>query len=602
MYFLAIIIMNVACNDDALDLSPADAVTDDAVFNSADPGLMKAFVNNVYQGLPDGFQWSMIASVSDEAHLNAGGWHGAHSIMKSQLTESNLSAFSPWGYYEMYNWDNVYRKIRAANLFLSKVDDSPADIEAKNVMKGEVYFLRGYLYHNLVAMYGGVPIIDKPYTLDENFNIARDTYADCIDFISNQCDSAAKYLPLNIEQGRAAKGAALALKARALIYAASDLYNTPSVWGSYEHPELVGYTNSSAADRESRWQKAKDAAKAVIDLNIYSLHGANPLNQQEAQDNYYQLFISMETSEDIFSRYFTQNVEGDWATYNPGVFHNPNGYHGWGCDTPTQQFVDAYDWSDGSVFDWSNPEHASDPYGIFGDMKRDPRFYATVLFDNAPWRERPSDVSGDPHGKIQTGHYWTIFDGETDIRDGLDTKGTKGGVENWNGTHTGYYLKKGVDANIDPVAIKQTAPWRFLRYAEVLLNYAEACIGLGQEGEAQTYINMVRTRAGMPDIATTGQELVKSLQKERQIEMAFEELRYFDIRRWMICEEAFADVQNIYILYGDESNPSPTYGDGIPTYTVEEGEERTFEPKAYFLPIALDELNINDLLVQNPGY
>jgi hypothetical protein len=134
------------------------------------------------------------------------------------------------------------------------------------------------------------------------------------------------------------------------------------------------------------------------------------------------------------------------------------------------------------------------------------------------------------------------------------------------------------------------------------LNYAEACIGLGEEAEARKYINMIRARAYMPDITTTGTDLVKSLQHERKIELAFEELRYFDIRRWMICQNAYANVQGVNIMYGSASSFSTTYGTGTPTYTVVQVDTRSWDPKSYFLPINIDEMHKNYKLVQNPGY
>jgi hypothetical protein len=161
-----------------------------------------------------------------------------------------------------------------------------------------------------------------------------------------------------------------------------------------------------------------------------------------------------------------------------------------------------------------------------------------------------------------------------------------------------------VDINVEPKqgAAHQTVPWRFMRYTEVLLNYAEACLGLGQESEALTYINMIRKRSFMPSIATSGSALVKSLQHERKIELAFEELRYFDIRRWMICENAYDDVKGIKIMYGSPTSVSSTYGTGTPTYTIEIVDKREWDPKSYFLPISRDEMNKNYKLIQNPGY
>lgn len=602
--FLVVLLTITSCNDN-LDLTSKSTFTDDAVFNSSEPGMLKAFVNNIYQGLPDGYNWGMLASATDEAQMNADSWAGMRDIMNGQLSASNLSSFDGGSYYGLFNWSNIYKKVRATNLFFSKIEASPIDAATKKTLKGEVFFLRAFLYHNLVAMYGGVPIITKAYSLNDDFSVTRNSYADCIQFISNQCDSAANYLSkVQPEVGRATKGAALALKSRTLLYAASDLYNTPSTWSGFTHPELLGYTSATPAERQARWQKAKDAAYAVISLNQYALYKPNPSSLSEAASNYYSLFLSMSTDEDIFSRYYSTKISGDWTTAAPQTFHSPSGYHGWGTDTPTQQMVDEYDMTDGSAFDWNNPTHATNPY-----LNRDPRFYATVLYDGAPWRTRPTDVSGDPVGKIQTGHYYL---NATTKKDGLDTGGSNGGVDTWNATATGYYLKKGVDINLDPAsgASHQTSPWRFIRYTEVLLNYAEACLGLSQLGEststneteALNYINQIRKRAYMPAISTTGAALVQSLRHERKVELAFEELRYFDIRRWMIGTSAYGDAKGIDILYGSPSNTSATYGSGTPTYKVTDVETRSWNPKNYFLPITKDEMDKNNKLIQNPGY
>lgn len=598
IFICAILLTVSSCKKDILNVTPVDRVSDDAVFNSTDPGLMRAFVNNIYLGIVDGFDWGKMADLTDEAEMNAD--FGINSAMLSQITPSNLGVFDHtfWtcAEYRSLDWYNEYKYVRATNLFLSKIKSSPVDASTKNELKGEVYFLRGYLYHNLVFMYGGVPIITKAYSSTDSLDVPRNTFADCIQFISNQCDSAAKYLPLEqSEMGRATKGAALALKSRTLLYAASALYNTPSTWGSYAHPELVGYTDVSSSAQLARWQKAKAAAKAVIDLGVYSLYKPDPASKAEATQNYENLFLSMHTSEDIFVRYFTKNNNTQWDICDPGVFQNPCGWHGWGTDSPTEQMVDSYEMSDGTAFSWNNSTEAAAPY-----QNRDPRFYATVLYNGAKWRPRPTDVSGDPVGVVQTGHYY-YTDGT--IKDGLDTRGNNGGVDSWNGSYTGYYLRKFIDPKIDPLKTIQTYPWRFMRYSEILLNYAEACIHTGDNADAVTYINMIRKRAYMPPItATSTAGLIKDLRYERKIELAFEGERYYDIRRWMICDSAFQDAKGIYILYGTPTSGSTTYGTGTPTYKVEDIQARAWNPSFYFLPITTDEMNKNSKLVQNPFY
>lgn len=598
IYFvLGIGFLIVSCQK--LNLKPESSIPNDPVFKSTEVGLLTAFVNNIYESFPDACDWgSKLASVSDEAHLNAGSWGGQSALMRSEISPSTLLSFSKGSYLGKFNWGSLYANIRSTNIFLSQIDQSPAPAGLKNPLKGEVYFQRGYLYHLLVSMYGGVPLITKPYLPTDSFSIQRNSFADCIQFVSDQCDSAAKYLPtVQAQQGRATKGAALALKSRILLLAASDLYNTPSVWSGYSHPELVSYTNASSGDRQARWQKAKDAAKAVMDLGLYSLYMPTPASAQEATKNYSNIFLSSGTSEDIFVKYFSTKItHGGWTIYQIGLSQNPCGYHGWGTDAPIQQFVDEYEMIDGTPFSWNNSVEAAAPYD-----NRDPRFYATVLYNGAKWRARPSDVTGDPDGKIQTGYYYNT---SGTLKDGLDANGS-GAIDSWNASKSGYYLSKGIDPTVNVTATQQTVPWRFMRYTEVLLNYAEACIGLGQEAEARTYINMIRRRAFMPNITTSGTDLVNSLRHERKIELAFEERRYFDIRRWMICDNAFQPAQNIKIVYGTPSLGFASYiaaAATVPTYSVGTIEARAWDHKFYFLPIDLDEMNKNHDLIQNPFY
>ncbi|MFW0715118.1 RagB/SusD family nutrient uptake outer membrane protein [Pedobacter sp. N23S346] len=587
----------VSCKKE-LDLKSESAISNEVVFNSTDPGLMRAYVNNIYQAFPDASDFgSRLASISDEAHNNAGSWAGMSALMRSEISPSAVQSFSSGNFTGRYNWASLYSRIRQTNLFLSEVNQSPISSTDKNLLKGEVYFQRGYLYHTLVNMYGGVPLISKPYVSTDNFSVARNTFAESVQFVVDQCDSAAKYLPVvQSEQGRATKGAALTLKSRALLFAASDLYNTAAT--GYSNPELVRYTNISTSDRQTRWQKAKDAAKAVIDLGTYALYKPAPVSADDASKNYGDIFQNAGTSEDIFIKYFSVKMtHGDWFIYMVGQAQNPCGYHGWGNEAPLQQFVDDYEMSNGTAFSWNNPVAAAAPY-----QNRDPRFYATVLYDGAKWRTRPSDVSGDPEGKIQTGFFYNTSGVK---KDGLDANGS-GAVDSWNAGVTGYYLRKGIDPAINVTATQQIVPWRYMRYTEVLLNYAEAAIALGQESEGRSYINMIRARAFMPAIATTGDALVASLRHERRIELAFEELRYFDVRRWMIAPSTFQPAKAINIVYGSPTSGYASYiaaaASGTAKYTVTTAENRAWNPKFYFLPIEIGEMNKNPKLIQNPLY
>jgi starch-binding outer membrane protein, SusD/RagB family len=303
--------------------------------------------------------------------------------------------------------------------------------------------------------------------------------------------------------------------------------------------------------------------------------------------------LQKENSEVIMSRFFLQRIGYAWNGYNPGLHNGPNGYHNWGGNTPLQQLVDDYEMADGTYFSWDNPEHAAAPY-----QNRDPRFYASILYDGAEWRERPSDVIDlDPVGVIQTGRYEQLDEnGNVVVVPGLDTR--QGPVEDWNGSYTGYYLRKFIDPNIDAQFFRQEVPWPFLRYAEILLNYAEASMMLGQEGEARTYINVIRRRAGMPETNESGDALVKRLQNERRIELAFEEARYFDVRRWMIAPEELSVPGMGIDIYAELND------DGTHTYSYEpvQIQDRGWKDRMYFLPIPEYEIDKNELLVQNPHY
>jgi hypothetical protein len=593
-YFIlsaAMVMSAASCKKDFLNVKPVDRYTDDQVWK--DPAVAQTFVNNIYLGIPHGFSNIMMSSLVDETTYNAD--FGSSNVTKSLITPSDLSIFDP-GFWTAnrqrgVHWSSVYKFVRAANIFMEKVQSATFADADKNRMKGEVYFLRAYLYHNLVSMYGGVPIIKRTFGLNDDFLVARNSYDDCVKAIISDLDSAAMLLPLvqtGDNKGRATKGAALALKARVLLHAASDLYNSNGSWaGGYAHKELVGYVGG---DRTARWQAAKDAAKAVMDLGVYGLYKPNPANAAEATKNYADIFLQKETSEDIFVRYFIAKIDENWDGYNPGLYNNPNGWHGWGSNTPIGQHVDAYEMADGSKFDWNNPVHHAHPY-----ENRDPRFYASINYDGAKWRPRPSDAAGrDPVGIIQTGYYEKP-DGS--LIPGLDTRNSP--LEDWNGTYTGYYMRKFIDPTVNAQYDKQEQPWRYIRYTEVVLNYAEACLGLGQEAEAKTYINMIRHRAGMPDITATGQALIDEYRNERRIELAFEDQRFNDVRRWMIADQAYQNAKGVSIRYKVDNAGNVIAG---PTYTVINAQDRAWNPRFYFLPISMDEMLRNKNLIQNPLY
>ena len=595
------------CNDDFVNTKPLDQLAESTVWTDA--SLAEAFVSEIYAGFGNGgFDEQMNASLTDETIFT----HPGRNI--TTITESRSNPADPGWINGTLSWGNMFLRIRACNLALSNLEapkfTSPVLVDR---LKGEVKFLRAYYYHQLIRYFGGVPIIDKPFTLnDSDFLSPRNTWEECVNFIVKNCDEAAALLDgKSMVAGRANKAAALALKARVLIYAASDLHDMPtaksksSVLSSYAKPELVGYVSG---DRKARWEKARDAAKAVIDLPGYgyALNLTNPVSSADGTANYMNASLARNGGEKeiLIGRYFINAKQENGG--RQGLFNGPNGYHNWAGNTPVQLMIDDYEMMDGSKFDWNKTEHASAPY-----TNRDPRFYASILYEGAPWKPRTSDVaSKDPANQIQTGQY-ILANGTTIF--GLDTR--KSSVEDWNGSYTGYYIRKFVDPN--PAIIDQNTwqqvPWPILRYTEMVFNYAESLIELGDHATALLWLNKIRFRSGMPALTETGDALKQRFRNEKRVEMYLEEQRYHDTRRWMIAPTTLGRKANGINVTGvakaGATIPNPyrfdpnAFSYSYKVFEIDPGKEnRAWLDKMYYLPIHRDEMNRNNKLVQNPGY
>lgn len=594
---IAVLFIN-SCNDDFVNTQPLDQLSQSSVWT--DGSLAEAFVSEIYAGLGNGgFDEQMNASLTDETMFT----HPGRNI--TTITESRSNPADPGWINGTLSWGNMYLRIRAANLALRNLEapqfNNPTLVDR---LKGEAKFMRAYYYQQLLRYFGGVPIVDKPYELsDSDFLSARNTYEECVNFIVKDCDEAAALLDgKTLVAGRATKAAALALKSRVLLYAASDLHDIPtakaksSVIAAYAKPELVGYVSG---DRKARWEKARDAAKAVLDLPGfgYNLGLSAPAAQADAVNNYMNASLSRNGGEKeiILGRYFINAKQENGG--RQGLFNGPNGYHNWAGNTPIQLMVDDYEMMDGSKFDWTNPTHAAAPY-----TNRDPRFYASILYDGAGWKPRTSDVaSKDPANQIQTGTY-EVMNGSSKVPFfGLDTR--KSSVEDWNGSYTGYYVRKFIDPNPSIVDQNtwQQVPWPTLRYTEAVFNYAEALIELGDDATARTWLNKIRFRAGMPALTESGDALKQRMRNEKRIEMYMEEQRYHDTRRWMIAPTTLGRKanginingtlkagKNVTLYKYDPTNYDYTYK----VFEIDPGKEnRAWLDKQYYLPIHRDEMN-----------
>lgn len=521
-----------SCKKNILDISPTDRLSETTIWS--DPNLPQLFVNAQYNALQSGFS-DDIQYFGDDSYSQYD-LSGYQAIAKGTLTMNTVGGLSANFNY----WNTGYSAIRNFNIFFEKIDGTPTSADAKDQMTAEVKFLRAFVYTKLISNYGGVPIIDKAFTLNETLTgITRNTYDECVAYILKDLKDAISVLPnqqTGANLGRASADAARALKSRVLLYYASPQNNPSNI--------------------QSRWQDASDAALELINSNRYSLY-----------NNFHGLFIGDANNEAIFSRYYSTDV-----SHNVGYFSGPIGSGGLGQRDPSQTLVDAFEMTNGVIPvingtinpDPNNTYDPSNPY-----INRDPRFYATALYNGAIYKGR----------SIQPYVGGTDFTGN-------------------DATPSGYYLYKFIDQNLPNAAsTPYTYPWHYFRLAEIYLNYAEAQNNLGNEANARLYVNMVRERQGvnMPDITETGTALFACIVHERQVEFAMEGHRYFDVRRWKIAPQTdVLPIQGMQILRN---------ADGSFTYNRLNLLPRVWDDKFYVLPISFQEVQSSGgSLVQNPGY
>jgi len=490
--------------------------------------------NNIPAAMSD--EAEQTSPTSDVQRFNDGSWNAYNN------------PDNPYTYY--------YEGIRAANFFLEysvdyknqlaqnrdTISDNSyqynLDVADIGWMRGEAHILRAYFYFDLIKRYGDVPLITKTLSLTDDLDLPRTGYNTIVDFIVSEIDNYADSLQVNWKaldserDGRFTKGAALALKSRVLLYAASPLHNENN-------------------DR-TRWEKAAEAAHDVIALNQYSL-----------ATDYRQLFLESNSATDneiIWSVRTGATNSMEKANYPIGT---PGGNSG---VTPSQNLV--------SEYEYTGAPNPNNPYA-----NRDPRLGFSIVTNNSTWNGRT----------IQ------IWSGGTDS------------YTNTGASRTGYYLKKFLIDNLyltqDETRIHN---WVMFRYAEILLNYAEAmneAFGPDQDNgyglTARDAVNRVRNRTGvkMPAVVANNQsEMRDKIKHERMIELAFEDHRYWDLLRWKDAEtELNKPLRGIIAVRNSATNFS---------YTEFDVENRVFvAPKMYYYPIPQAEINKSKgILTQNQGW
>lgn len=475
---LLIVLVSSSCNK-FLDLAPGQDLSEDDVFKDYNNFRKYSDYNYQYQRYFAhlGRLWNaMQATMSDEATTSGGS--------TAAMRQGNWSTIgqTDWPNETDRMWTYMYQGIRRVNMVFKRIDEVP-NFPSEAVKKrtlGENYFLRAQFYFELVKRYGGIPLVEKTLSGEENLDLPRASYEDCVKMMVADCDMAANLLDATYaeaDNGRATKGAAMALKSRVLLYAASPL-NNPS-------------------DDIEKWRSAANAAKAVMDLKLYSLY-----------PDLHELFFQPTSSEVIL------NKPRGKMTFNQGHTDNgafwvrfiaPEGYQGWNGTSVTQDFVDLYETANGYPID--DPKglyNANDPY-----KNRDPRLNIDILVNDVDWLGRKTE----------------FYVGGREI-----------GTANRN--MTGYSLRKYWPLNFPRSGTATTyLNYIMFRYAEILLNYAEALNEV--EGPTQAVrdaINEVRGRVNQVDvpvdISSTKETMRLRIQNERAVELSFEEQRFYDLLRW----------------------------------------------------------------------
>ena len=538
--------MLAGCID--LDRMPLDTISDKAVFE--DEALTQAYMYNIYGYMPCGYG---VSTVPGTDIVRTGGLgltdllDGSTDLLRSpsMWNESN-GVMIPGTISAAYNplevWANRYEVIRKVNNLLANTgEDSALDKDFLSRVRAEARFVRAFMYFDLVRRYGAVPLIEELQDYDDPqaLQVPRDPVEDIYDFIYEELkDIAENGLPAAAEMtaadmGRASSEAAWALNGRAMLFA-------------------------------ERWKESAECSAKVIESGYHSLNpDYNALFQSKGGDR-----------EVIFEVLFDGLNKGHAADL---LYMPPSLDNGWGAQScPTQELVDSYEMLDGSKFDWSNPEHAANPY-----EGRDKRLQWSIIVDGAEFK-----------GKVIRTAYLEPDDG-------------LGLVER---TNTGYYIRKFLDETLPFEKLVgyggSSTSWKEIRLAEVLLNYAEALNELNQgpdpEGNAYEAVRRVRERAGLPGLpeGLDYSAFKERIVQERKVELAFEGHRFWDLRRWRMTEEVLNDKYFHGIRITEDDDGNKIYD----VFEVNSVPRQVFLEKHYLMPINQGEIEKNPKLLPNNGY
>lgn len=568
---LAVFLLTSCKKDGFLDQTVTSSLNEATTFS--DSANSMAFLNNIYTSIGftsdprrfggSGFSAGLDASSDEAEGPNASSVNGFIQFATGSVNPSIVPDDA---------WNVPYSNIRSVNQFLKHLPIIPFTPALKAQSQAEARFLRAWYYAMMLQHYGGVPLIgDTIYAASDVINAKRNTYKECVDYILSECDYAAGILPATQSgslYGRISKGTCLALKSRVLLFAASPLFNSGGTAGSGELASVVAYPDKDV----NRWKLAADAAKAVIALNAYDLYYDSTSIAGQKGYGFQKLFTQRYTTEFILSRMMGQNkyLESLWDAPSRG---------GSGGPFPYQELVDAFPMSNGlAITDPASGYNPQLPY-----KNRDPRLDYSIIHDSTLrtifGANQPSPL---------------LLYTNTAVTPAVAASGDAV----YKGTPTGLYIFKMMDPNVINNSLSESPRCLpLMRYAEILLNFAEATNEFdGPVSEVYQAVEAIRKRAGLrPYQLPTGlskDQMRTAIQNERRLELAFEGHRFFDVRRWMIAET----TENIQ-MHGIEVKRGATV-----TYNPFNVRKHNFTKAMYLWPLPLKEIAKSPELLQNPLY
>ena len=563
--------------EDVLDRTPLDKISDSDVWQSE--SLMQGYVIDLYSRFPS-FAYIDYYPYCDEATASSG---NGNAVTNGTMSKGNVPS-------NLEYWD--YEYIRDINVFLQEAPGSPVRDEIKQQLLGEVTAMRATAYFEMAKRYGGVPIVTEvidPYgDISEDLK-KRKKEEEVYDFVDAEYTKAIQLLGTTTSikpTARINKWTALALQARANLWAASI-----AKYGSVQINGIVGVPQNRANDF---YKKASDAATAVINSGKYSLYNG----KTEKAQNYQYIFLDEGNSEILFAKeYNGVEVRHDWDHWKaPARFASGQGSR---CN-PLLDLILNYENVDGTTVDYTQFFNENYLYESGWDIfkNKDPRLYATVLFQNVPFVNdvmqtyEGIDIGETPNPANIVNNPSLSYQGVKQV--GVDSRLVIGDDKT---TNSGFLVRKWCDEPNLPVPASQSqVDWPIMRLAEVYLTKAEAEFHLNNLPAAAEALNHTRQRAGI-SLVDQNSISFKKIQTEWMAEYAFENKRFWDLRRWRIAGQVLNNQFNgLKIIWHYNSNKYYF----LPLKA--EAFNRVFREEHYYLPITNSMLNNNPLLVQNPLY